>query len=110
MMPCIVELGGNPDFTSRNTGVLDTLANLMLVAIGEGSIDVPISFLESDFHSIAHFVRLALPRSQSNCRNLVASVESEGFPVRAIIVSFSPQNWLFMGLIVGSGWHPIQHQ
>lgn len=57
-MPRVVELGCDPDLLTWYTRVLDTLADLMLVAIGKSSVNVSVAGKEGGLHSLADLVRL----------------------------------------------------
>lgn len=37
LVPWVVQFGGQPDLTSRHTGIFDSLANLCLIAVGEST-------------------------------------------------------------------------
>ena len=65
VMPCIVELGGEPYLRARNARCLDTGSDFGLVAVGKSSVDMAISFPESDLDGLLDFVRLRLPCSES---------------------------------------------
>jgi hypothetical protein len=75
LVPWVVELCGDPDLLTGNAGVLDTLTDLLLVAVGKGGIDVAVTTLKSGLHSIADLTRLGLPCSETDSRDLCASVE-----------------------------------
>ena len=77
-MGVFLQLGGDPDLFARNARVLDALANLMLVAIGKGSVNVSVACLKRSLYSLADLIGLGLPSSQANGGNLVAGVESVG--------------------------------
>ena len=81
MMPGIVELGSDPDLAARDAGVLDSLADLFFIAIGQCGIDVAISCLQRNLDNMRDFIGLALPCSQTDGWNLIASIEGEGFPI-----------------------------
>ena len=53
----------------------------MFISIRQRRIDVSIPFLESNFHSIANFVGLALPGAKANGWDLVAGIEGKGFSI-----------------------------
>ena len=72
-MPWVVEFGGQPNFRTWDTRVLDTGANLSFVAIREleldqnllsinlayftnRSINVPVSFAEGDLNSFLYLI------------------------------------------------------
>jgi hypothetical protein len=72
LVPWVVKLGGDPDLLSRDAGVLDTLADLVLVAVCEGSVDVAVSSEESGLDGLADLVGLGLPGTQTNSGHLSA--------------------------------------
>lgn len=72
LVPGVVKLGGDPDLLSRDAGVLDTLANLGLVAVCEGSVDVAVTSEESSLDGLANLVGLGLPGTKTNSGNLSA--------------------------------------
>lgn len=82
LVPRVVELGGEPDLVTGNTRGLDALTNLLLVAIGERSVDVAVAGAESGLDGVAHLVGLGLPGAQANSGDLVARVEGEGTAAR----------------------------
>lgn len=43
---------------------------------------MPVTLAEGNLHGIGDLVGFGLPGSQPKCRDLVAGVEREGFPVR----------------------------
>jgi hypothetical protein len=72
LVPRVVKLGGDPNLLSRDAGVLDTLADLVLVAVCEGSVNVAVSSEESGLDGLANLVGLGLPRTQTNSGHLGA--------------------------------------
>ena len=78
LMPWVVQLGSDPDLLTWDAGVLDSLANLVLVAVRQCGVDVAVTFLESDLDGIANFVGLRLPGAETDGWNLRARVEGEG--------------------------------
>lgn len=40
LVPWVIELGGDPDLLTRNTGVLDAQTDFLLVSVGEGTVDM----------------------------------------------------------------------
>ena len=74
-MPRVVELGGDPDLLTRNARVLDSLTNLVLVAVGQSSVDVAVSSEERGLDSLADLIGLALPCTQTNLGNFGALIE-----------------------------------
>lgn len=80
MMPGIVELSRHPNLAARDAGVLDSLADLVFIAIRQRGINVTISNLERHFDNMGDFVGLALPCPETNGWDLAATIEGEGFP------------------------------
>ena len=91
-MPCIIQLGRQPYLFPWDSRVFDPLPNFMLIPIRQCRVDVSIPFLESNFHSIANFIRLALPGAKANGWDLVAGIEGKGFPISRQIQSRSRRN------------------
>lgn len=79
MVPCVVQLGGQPDLAPRNSGFLDTFPHFCFVAIGKGGINVAVAYLKSMFDSFSDDIGWALPGSEADGGDLVAGVEGEGF-------------------------------
>ena len=77
LVPGVVEFGGDPDLLAGNTGVLDTLTDLLLVAIRQSGVDVAVASLEGRLDSLTNLTGLGLPCSKTNSGNLSASVERE---------------------------------
>lgn len=103
VVPGVVELGGNPDLLTRNTGVTDTLTNLGLVAVCQSTItlsihapvyrrlsrymcnsrvDVAVAPQQSVLDGLADLVGLGLPGTQTDGGDLVTRFESVGLPIR----------------------------
>ena len=82
VVPGVVQLGSDPDLVTGNAGVLDTLADLVLVTVGEGSVDVAVALQQGILDGLADFIGLGLPSTQANGGDLVAGVESVGLPMR----------------------------
>jgi len=57
-MPRIVQFSSNPYLLARDTRVFDTLANLLLVAVGKSGVNVSVSSLESGLDCLANFTGL----------------------------------------------------
>jgi hypothetical protein len=57
-VPWVVELGGDPDLLAGNARVLDTLTNLLLVAVGKSCVDVAVAGLKRSLDSFADLTRL----------------------------------------------------
>jgi hypothetical protein len=132
LVPRVVELGGDPDFVPWHPGVLDSLANFMLIAICERAgallslgvpftflfklysrVDVAITSLQRNFDCFSNLVGLRLPRSETNTRHLVPSVEGEDLPVNGESVRWSARGtlvltWSLDQLRTLSWWMGIQ--
>jgi hypothetical protein len=119
LVPWIVELGGDPDLASWNTGVLDSETNFMLIAICErpgvcvrlilflsrlySRVNVAITRLQRNFDSFSDLVGLRLPRPETDARHLVPSVEDEDLPVDRV-----SERWPRMGGSVVLTWSPYR--
>ena len=79
--PFFLELGSHPNLLAGDAGILDASADFLFVAICERCVDVTVAFLESELDGFVDFVGRALPSSEANGGNLVASVKGEGFSV-----------------------------
>jgi hypothetical protein len=58
LVPWVVELGGDPDLLAGNARVLDTLTNLLLVAVGKSRVDVAVARLQCCLDSFTNLTRL----------------------------------------------------
>lgn len=74
-MPWVVKLGSDPDLLTWDTRVLDTLSDLVLVAVRKSGIDVPVAGEESSLDSLADLVWLGLPGTETNSWDLVTLCE-----------------------------------
>lgn len=72
LVPWVVELGGDPDLLTGDTRVLDTLADLVLVAVGEGSVNVAVTSVEGSLDGGANLVGGGLPGTKTNGGDLSA--------------------------------------
>ena len=80
LVPWVVELGGDPDLFARHARVLDALADFVLVAISERSVNVPVAGLQGGADGLPNFVGLGLPGSEADSGDFVALGElSVGF-------------------------------
>jgi hypothetical protein len=95
LVPWVVELGCDPDLLAGDARVFDALADFVLVAVGESSVDVavypisvgskymytlvllPVASLQGGGNSLTDLVGLRLPCSQADGGDLCASVERE---------------------------------
>jgi hypothetical protein len=57
-VPWVVKLGGDPKLLTGNARVLDTLTDLLLVAVGKSGIDVAVSGLDCSLDGFANLTRL----------------------------------------------------
>jgi hypothetical protein len=107
LVPGVVQLGGDPNLFTGNTGVDDPLANLGLVAICQGAgtvvrvssgtrgnlddvrVNMAVASEEGVLDGYANFVGLGLPGAQADTRHLRASVQSEHSPGQWLSVSTS---------------------
>ena len=58
LVPWVVELGGDPDLLTWHTRVLDTLSDLVLVAVSKSSVDVPVAGLQCGGDGFADLIGL----------------------------------------------------
>src|SRR5687767_1765728 len=87
VMPIIIQLRGQPDLLTRNTGGPDSLPDLLLVSIGKGCVYMPVATPECPFHSHLNRARLGLPGSQPYGGHNCTRVERDSFPYRGKTVS-----------------------
>lgn len=66
MMPCVIQLGGQPNLFSGYTRVFDALSHFCFIAICQRRIDVSVALLQGNFYGISDFVGLTLPGSKTN--------------------------------------------
>lgn len=78
LVPWVVELGSQPDLLAGNTRCANTLADLLLVAVGAGSVDVTVAKAEGSLDGLVHFIGLRLPGAQTDGGDLVAGAERDG--------------------------------
>jgi hypothetical protein len=77
-VPGVVQLGGQPDLIARHARRPDALADLLLVAVGEGRVDVAVASTEGSLNGLADLAGLGLPCTQPNSGNLSPRVELVG--------------------------------
>lgn len=58
LVPWVVKLRSDPDLLTGDTGVLDTLTDLLLVAVGKRGVDVAVSSLERGLDGFADLTGL----------------------------------------------------
>lgn len=58
LVPWVVELSGDPDLFTWDTRVLDSLSDLVLVAVSKSSVDVAVSSEKGGLDSVANLVWL----------------------------------------------------
>lgn len=66
LVPGVIELGGDPDLLTGDTGVLNTKTDLVLVAVGKSSVNVTVASEESGLDGFADLVGLGLPCSKTD--------------------------------------------
>lgn len=108
VVPGVVELGGDPDLLTGNARVADTITNLCLIAISQGTaivsiyvplvaiwthyynsrVDVSVAPQERVLYGLANLIGLGLPGTKTNSRDLGPSVEGESLPVKQKLVRF----------------------
>jgi hypothetical protein len=75
------QLGGDEEILALDdssvNGLLDALANLVLVTIAESTVNVTVTRLNSVEDSIGYLARGRLPSSQTKGRDLSSGVELE---------------------------------
>ena len=85
LVPRVVELGGQPDLVARHARRLDALADLLLVAVGKGGVDVAVAGAQRVLDGFGDFVGARLPGAQADGGDLVPCVEGVGFAGRALV-------------------------
>lgn len=78
LVPGVVQLRGQPDLGPGHARRLDAVADLFLVAVGEGGVDVSVAGLKSCLDSVLHLVGLGLPCSKAQGRDLGTRVQGVG--------------------------------
>lgn len=78
LVPGVVELGGQEDVAAGHARGLDAVADLLLVAVRKGRVDVAVPVPERRLDRRLDLVRLGLPRPEADGRDLGARVEGEG--------------------------------
>lgn len=86
LVPRVVEFCGEPDLVAGHAGLPDALADLLLVAVGKGRVDVSVSALQGGFHCFCHLIGLGLPGAEADGGDGSASVEFVG--LSAMVISF----------------------
>jgi len=77
------DLGLKDDLRALHVRAVDGLADLALVAVGRGGVDVPVAGTECAADGIPGFVGGRLEDPEAEGRYLDAVVERDGFHVRA---------------------------
>lgn len=108
VVPGVVELGGDPDLLAGNARIADTITNLCLIAISQGTaimsihvpriaiwtfyynsrVDVSVAPQKRVLHGLANLIGLGLPGTKTNSRDLGPSVEGESLPVKRKLIRF----------------------
>jgi len=69
------DLGFNEDVIAGDAGAGESFADLLLVAVSGGSVDVPVAGRQGRVNSVAGLVRGGLKDTESDCRHFHAIVE-----------------------------------
>lgn len=78
LVPGVVELGGDPDVGAGHAGVADGGADLGLVAVGEGGVDVAVAVGEGGEDGVVDLVGGRLPGAEADGGDFGTGVELEG--------------------------------
>lgn len=78
LVPWVIKLGGEPDVLARDARGLDAVADLLLVAVGVGSVDVAVAGAQGGFNGDGDLVGLGLPGAEADGGDLIARVEGDG--------------------------------
>jgi len=78
VVPGVVKLGSEPDLLAGDARVTNTSANLGLVSVGQGSVNVTVALQQGVLNSLADLVGLRLPGTKTDGGNLIAGVKSVG--------------------------------
>lgn len=81
LVPGVVELGGDEDLFTGDTGGADSSSDFGFVSIGKGGVDVTISSAEGVLDGLLDGAGLGLPGSQSDEGDGSTGVEGVGLPV-----------------------------
>jgi len=74
-VPRVVQLGRQPDLVARHPRRPDALADLLLIAVGEGRVNVSVARPQRRRDRLLYLARLRFPCAQADGRDLVARVE-----------------------------------
>lgn len=78
LVPGVVQLRRQPDLGPGHARGLDPVTDLLLVAVGKGSVDVSVTCLEGCLDGVLDLVGLGLPCSQTQSGDLGARVQGVG--------------------------------
>lgn len=78
-MPGVVELGRQPDLVARHARGLDARADLLLVLVGKGRVDVAVAGAQGMLDGLGDLVGAGLPGPEADGGDLIAGVEGVGF-------------------------------
>lgn len=81
LVPGVVELGGQEDVLAWHARGLEAVADLLLVAVGKGRVDVAIPGLQRGLDGRLDGVRRGLPGPQADGGDLGTRVEGVGLSV-----------------------------
>ena len=100
-----LEFRGEEDLGAGDAGGLEALADLGLVVVGEGGIDMAVTSAKSGLNGVLNLTGGGLPCAEANSRHLVARVELCGFPVSPLANRLLPFHNRQMGDILCPGSH-----
>ena len=72
LVPGVVQLGRQPNVRASHAGRSDAVADLLLVAVGEGRVDVAVARAQGCLDGALDLVGLGLPGAQADGGDLVA--------------------------------------
>lgn len=78
LVPRVVQLGGQPDVAARHPRRLDALADLLLVAVRGGRVDVAVAVPQGGLDRLPDITGLGLPCAEPDSGDGVARVELVG--------------------------------
>lgn len=89
LVPGVVELRRQPDLGPGHARGLNPVADLLLVAVGEGRVDVSVACPEGRLNGVLDLVGLGLPCSQAQGWDLGARVQGVGLTGGGVSVNRS---------------------
>lgn len=107
LVPGVVELGGEPDFLARHARRPDALADLLLVAIGKGSVNVAVASPEGGLDGLLDLTGLGLPCSEADGGDLGARVELVGLAKGVVSIGWSVRGSCMWNCVPGGFGHCV---